>query len=269
MAKFRGRRAARKAGSASADGTVVDGEAREEPAAKEHVTGRERKPSPAGGKPADAWVDSAPEPAALDYAKVGEHVGTVLEAAKAAAEKMLIDASRDARQIRADAQLQAKVALEESQKQVERADAEAARLYADAKQRSDETRDEADTYAASTRQSADAEVAAILQNAEMQALDRVDAAQRRQRTLDRNIAATENRLRQLVGGVRELASGLEELVPAESMPDELACCRGRRPVVGDASIGRGTRARRRRAQRQLRVFARPLAGTSPRKPAAG
>jgi hypothetical protein len=220
MAKFRGRRAARKAGSASAGDTVVEGEAREEPAAKEHVTGRERKPSPAGGKPADAGADSAPEPAALDYAKVGEHVGTVLEAAKAAAEKMLIDASRDARQIRADAQLQAKVALEESQKKVERADAEAARLFADAKQQSDETRDEAETYAASTRQSADAEVAAILQNAEMQALDRVDAAQRRQRTLDRNIAATENRLRHLVGGVRELASGLEELVPAESTSDE-------------------------------------------------
>jgi F0F1-type ATP synthase membrane subunit b/b' len=218
MAKFRGRRAAHKAPNASAES--VDGEAREQPAATEQVT--RRKQSPAGGKPADAGADSAPEQVALDYAKVGEHVGTVLEAAKAAAEKMLIDASRDARQIRADAQLQAKVGLEESQTKVERADAEAARLYADAKQRSDEARDEADAYAASTRQAAEADVAAILQDAEMQALDRVDAAQRRQRTLDRNIAATEQRLRQLVGGVRELASGLEELVPPEISQESAA-----------------------------------------------
>jgi hypothetical protein len=222
MAKFRGRRAARKAANASAESTVVDGEAREQPAATEQVTGRDRKQSPAGDKSADAGADSAPDQAALDYAKVGEHVGTVLEAAKAAAEKMLIDASRDARQIRADAQLQAKVGLEESQTKVERADAEAARLYADAKRRSDEARDEAEAYAESTRQAADAEVAAILQDAEMQALDRVDAAQRRQRTLDRNIAATEKRLRQLVGGVRELASGLEELVPPEMSHESAA-----------------------------------------------
>jgi predicted nuclease with TOPRIM domain len=218
MAKFGGRRArqgkAASSGSAAGSRTV---EGKEPPA-----TGKARVDSTSSGPAGTAATAhaAAAQESAVDYAKVGEHVGTVLEAAKAAAEKMRLEATNDARQIRADAQLQARVGVEESQKKVERADAEATRLYAEAKQRSDDVREEADAYATSTREAAEAEAVVILADATQQASDEVDAAQKRQRTLDRNIAATENRLRQLVGGVRELASGLEELVPSASLPQQ-------------------------------------------------
>jgi predicted nuclease with TOPRIM domain len=176
----------------------------------------------ATGKPAAASDDSASGQAEFDYAKVGEHVSTVLEAAKAAAEKMLSEASKDARQLRADAQVETEVAIEEAKQNVEQARVEAARLHAEAKQRLDEVRDEADVYANGLRQAAEAEAAAILEGAEHLASERVDAAQSRQRILDRNIAAAENRLRQLVGGVRDLASGLEELVPPDPAAQQAA-----------------------------------------------
>jgi hypothetical protein len=225
MSKFGARRARRKAagGDAAVEGKVVDGEQRKgRQAAADKGTRTDGKSSPAAGGGSVTSTGNAAQPVAVDFERLGEHVGTVLEAAKAAAEKMRVEASIDARQIRADARLQARVELEEAQKKVARADAEAARLLAEAKQRSDETREEADDYAASTRQAADAEAAVILEDADQLATDRVDSAQKRQRTLDRNIAATENRLRQLVGGVRELASGLEELVPATSLPQQAA-----------------------------------------------
>jgi hypothetical protein len=159
-------------------------------------------------------VAAAPEQAVVDYAQIGEHVGTVLEAAKAAAEKIMQQAALDAKQIRSDAQLQVRVSLEEAQKQAERADVEATRLVADAKRHSDKVREEADAYAAGAREAAGAEAAVLIGNAERQATDGVHVAQRHKRTLDRKIEATEERVRQLVCGVRELASSLEELIPA-------------------------------------------------------
>jgi uncharacterized protein involved in exopolysaccharide biosynthesis len=169
----------------------------------------------ATGKSINASDDAASGLAELDYTKVGEHVSTVLEAAKAAAEKMLLEATKDARQMRADAQLEAQVAVEEAQKSVEQANANAGRVHADTKRRNDELRAEAEAYATSVRQAAEAQAAAIVDGAEQHASERVDAAQSRQRILDRNIAGAESRLRQLVGGVRALAIGLEELVPPD------------------------------------------------------
>ncbi len=211
MAKFGGTRARRKTGRARA---AVDVSA---PVGA--TTSGSAGMSPSSSADA-ASAEAASEQVAIDYARVGEHVGTVLEAAKKAAEQMRQQAASDARQLRSDAQLQAHVVLDEAQTKVERADAEATRLYAQAQERSEEIREESEEYAAKTRDAADVQAAGIIADAERQAAEGVEAAHKRKRTLDRKITATEQRLRELVGGVREVASGLEELLPETPLPPE-------------------------------------------------
>jgi membrane protein involved in colicin uptake len=153
------------------------------------------------------------------YAQLGEHVGAVLEATKEAAEKMRLQAAEAARQIRADADLKARVTVEEAQKKARQVEAGAALLEAEATERSTKISKEADAYAGTTREAADAQATAVLDRAQRQASERVRATQARLQTLDEHVAATEQRLRQRAAWMRDYASSLEDLVSG-SVPSE-------------------------------------------------
>lgn len=110
-----------------------------------------------------------------DYGKLGEHVASVLEAANAAAAKIREEAEKEVR----------------------------------------ETRQRANDYAAEKRREAEDEAADIVARAEREASEHTNVAQERGRALANNVALSEERLRQLVAGLRDLAGRLEELVQAE------------------------------------------------------
>lgn len=164
-------------------------------------------------------VTPAADPA-VDYAQLGGHVATVLEAATAAAEKLRVEAQAEAQQVRAKSEEQARDALETAKATEARAEAHAAGLAAEAEREGKEVRAKADIYASSRRQAADEEAAAVLARAEKQAALRERSSQERQRTLDQSVVRTEKRLRQLVVGLHELASGLAELVPAQDEDED-------------------------------------------------
>lgn len=155
-----------------------------------------------------------------DYAQLGEHVSAILEAAEVASKKMKLQATEAARKMRVDGEHQARVALEEAKKQARQIEAEAALLEAEAEKQSTKIRKEAETYAGTTRETADKEAAEVMDRAQRQASDRIRATRARLQTLDENVAATELRLRQLVGKLRELASSLDDLVSDSALPDE-------------------------------------------------
>ena len=152
----------------------------------------------------------------VDFAQVGEQVATVLEAARAAAETMRLEAETEARRIRAAGEREVREAQQSAKVTAERAEAEAATLRAESELRSKEVREQADAYANDTREAADAKAAAVLAQAEKQASARESAFQERRRLLDEGVVRTEERLRQLVSGLHELAGGLEDLVAPES-----------------------------------------------------
>jgi F0F1-type ATP synthase membrane subunit b/b' len=150
--------------------------------------------------------------ASVDFAQVGEQVAMVLAAAKEAAETMRSEARAEAQRIRTTSQKEAREAFETAKAAAERADSEAASARADAEQQSKELREQADEYASATREAADAKAAALLAQAEKRASARELTFQERRRSLDEGVVRTEERLRQLVSGLHELAAGLEELV---------------------------------------------------------
>jgi hypothetical protein len=147
----------------------------------------------------------------VDYAQIGEHVAAVLEAAKEAAEKMRLDAYTEAQKLRAAMKEQGHAALETAKATADRAEAHAASVSADAERQSREVREQADEYAKDRRKVADSEAAAVLARAEKQASVAERTFQERQLSLDESVIRTENRLRELVAGLHELASGLEQL----------------------------------------------------------
>jgi vacuolar-type H+-ATPase subunit H len=121
-----------------------------------------------------------------DYAKVGEHVASVLEAAKTAAAKITEEAREEAERLRSEAQ-----------------------------QKGQELTQRANGYEAEKLREAEEKASAIVAGAEREVSEQTRAAQERDATLARNVAMSEERLRQLVGGLRDLAAGLEELVNDE------------------------------------------------------
>jgi hemerythrin-like domain-containing protein len=149
----------------------------------------------------------------VDFTQLGQQVAKVLETAKDAAEKMKLAAQAEAEQLRKTIEEQARVEREAAKATAERADAEAASIRADAEQQSKEVREQADDYASKTREAADAKAAAVLARAEKQASAEEDTSRERRRALDEGVTRTEERLRQLVAGLYELAGGLGELVP--------------------------------------------------------
>jgi hypothetical protein len=169
-------------------------------------------------KDPSAWPGSSEAEAAapaLDFAQVGEQVASVLAAAREAAEKMKLEAIAETQRFRTAMEQQTRGALEKAKATKEEADAHAARVKADAERQSKELRTQADEYASRRRQAAEAEAAEVLARAQKQASVRERSVEERRRALDESVARTEERLRQLIAGLNNLASGLAELLPAQ------------------------------------------------------
>jgi F0F1-type ATP synthase membrane subunit b/b' len=182
--------------------------------------------SPAASRPADYTAqetgdDDGPHDAArltpkedeavelvTDYGKLGEHVTSVLEAANAAAAKIRDEARASAERLAERTRNEATALLEE-------AGVETEHLRAETEKEIRETRQRANDYAAEKRREAEGEAAAIVARAKREASEHTNAAQERGSALASNVALSEERLRQLVGGLRDLAGRLEELVQAE------------------------------------------------------
>jgi hypothetical protein len=147
-----------------------------------------------------------------DYAQLGEHVASVLQAARAAAEKITEEARQEAGRVQDGAREEATAILAEANRAASSMLSEADHLRAEAESKSAKTRDEAEAYAAEKRRDADAEASSLIAGAEQAAKHHVEAEARRKQALAENIEVTEKRLRDLVAGLRELAARLEDLV---------------------------------------------------------
>jgi cell division septum initiation protein DivIVA len=117
--------------------------------------------------------------APADYSHFGEHVASVLKAAEAAAERVAEDARRDAAAILGEAK---------------------------------DVREQAEVYAQQKQREADAQAAKVVEGAELTATRRVHEARQRNEALHKDLELTETRLRDLVTGLRNLASHLDGLL---------------------------------------------------------
>lgn len=147
-----------------------------------------------------------------DYARLGEHVTAVLEAANQAAAKIHDDARSSAQQIAERAQREADDQLEKARAKTEDLSHEAARLRIAAEEESRELKERANAYATEKRREADRQASALIARARREAGEHTKAAQDRSAVLAKNVELSEQRLRQLVSGLRDLAARLEELL---------------------------------------------------------
>jgi hypothetical protein len=150
--------------------------------------------------------------APADLEQVGQHVAAVLAAAEAAAKKLRGEAERDAAATREEA---ARLAEEIRRQAVREADGERAtsrRTLEEAELTATEIKGGADDYAATRRRDADERAAQIIREAEERAKALQTGADERDRTLRANIAASEQRLRELANSLRVVASSLDGLV---------------------------------------------------------
>jgi cell division septum initiation protein DivIVA len=149
---------------------------------------------------------------------LGEHVSSVLEAANNAAAKIREDARTNAERVTKESQSEASALLEEARRHAEKLSRESERLGAEAEKENRELARQAEAYAAGKRQEAEAEAATILSHARREASEHTRAAQERRIALDKDVALSEERLGQLVSGLRNLAVQLEELVRPDPEP---------------------------------------------------
>jgi len=174
-------------------------------------TAKSRPPDTA---PRTVNADDESEPL-TDYGRLGEHVTSVLEAANTAAAKIREDARTNAERVAKQSQSEARALLEQAQEHAEKLARESERLLAEAKKESREMTQRAEAEVADKHREAEAEATGILSRARREASEHTRAAQERRSALARDVALSEERLGQLVGGLRNLAVRLEELVQAE------------------------------------------------------
>jgi len=154
----------------------------------------------------------------MDYGKLGEHVTSVLEAANNAAAKIREDARTNAERVTKQSKSEASALLEEARTHAQKLSRESERLGAEAEKENRELARQAEAYATEKRQEAEAEAASILSRARRDASEHTRAAQERRIALDKDVALSEERLGQLVNGLRNLALQLEELVRPDPEP---------------------------------------------------
>lgn len=121
-----------------------------------------------------------------DYTKVGEHVASMLESARAAAVKIQQEANEDARRIADRSRADAAEVLADARSRASRLEAEAAQLRAEA--------------------------AEALSRAQHMVGEQSRAAEGRRTALETNVTLAEERLGQLVSALRELATRLEDVL---------------------------------------------------------
>ena len=177
-----------------------------------HEGNAKKRPPEAVPRTADAAEEAEP---LMDYGKLGEHVTSVLEAANKAAAKIQEDARANAERVTTQSQSEASALLEQARGHAEKLSRESERLSAGAKQESRELARQAEADAAEKRREAEAEATGILSRARREASEHTRAAQERRSALAKDVALSEERLGQLVGGLRNLAAQLEGLLQAD------------------------------------------------------
>lgn len=144
------------------------------------------------------------------FAELGQHVATVLETARAAAEKTRGEARQEAERI-----------LGEAREKAAQIEAETAEKRSAAFAAAEDVRTRADAYAERKQQEADEAAAQVIARAEGEARDVARAAEERQQELEANIERTEERLRKLVANMREVADRLEAFVGPDALDEAL------------------------------------------------
>jgi hypothetical protein len=137
------------------------------------------------------------------FAELGQHVATVLATAREAAEK------------------EAAAVLERARTQAAEIEADTAEKRTAAFAAAEDVRTRANAYAEHKRKEADEAAAEVLARSERQARELNRAAEERQQELDANVERTEERLRKLVAGLRELADRLDVLVGSDALDEAL------------------------------------------------
>jgi hypothetical protein len=182
---------------------------------------------------------------ATDYGKLGEHVTSVLEAANEAAGKIRDEARKNAGEIAARAQGEARASLEKARAETDELSHEANRLRVEAEEESRDMKQRANAYASEKRQEAERQASAVISRAKREATEHTKSAQERRLALARNVELSEQRLRQLVGGLRDLAGRLEELLQdAPKAVSGTAAEKQEQEVSIDESLRRSAAAQR-------------------------
>src|SRR5438552_5584856 len=151
------------------------------------------------------------------FAELGQHVATVLATAREAAERIEGDARREAALVLERAQAEATETLSQARDKAAEIEAETAEKRSAAIAAAEDIRARADSYAGQKRQEVDEAAVEVVARAERQARDRARAAEERQQALNVNVERTEERLRKLVTGLRELAGRLDVLVGSDTV----------------------------------------------------
>jgi hypothetical protein len=208
-------------------------------AEREHVKGVER----VLGSLANA-VAASPDPAlgssdveSASY-REGEQLNTVLGAAKAAAARIEEEARREGKRVCDQAQRKATEQRQAAHEQARAMRVKAERLRAEAEEWSKQTRAAAVSIAADLRAEAEAEARDILSAAEREAASFSENAERRKRALKMDICGAEDRLRQLVTGLRELAELLNVRLSTPLHRVGEGRRRSRRPTPYEPAVSR-------------------------------
>jgi len=184
-----------------------------------HMRRRFNEREETGGEQVEAPAPVAEAPEAGDggFAELGQHVATVLTTAREAAEKIRGDAGHEAAQVLERAKAEAEQTLAQAREKAAEIEKETAEKRSAAFATAEDVRTRADAYAENKRQEADEAAAEVLARAERQARERARGAEERQQALDSHVERTEERLRKLVTGLRELAGRLDVLVGSDSL----------------------------------------------------
>ena len=182
-----------------------------------HMRRRFNEREEAGGERVEAPAAEAPETGDGGFAELGQHVATVLATAREAAEKIQGDAQREATQVIERAKAEAEQTLAQAREKAAELEAETAEKRSAAFAAAEDVRTRADAYAEKKQQQADEATAEAIARAERQARERARAAEERQQVLDSHVERTEERLRKLVTGLRELAGRLDVLVGSDAL----------------------------------------------------
>jgi len=185
-----------------------------------HMRRRFNEREDGGAEQVEAPAAEAPEAGEREeggFAELGEHVATVLATAREAAERIEGDSRREATLVLERAQAEAAETLSQARDKAGEIEAETAEKRSAAIAAAEDIRARAEAYAEHKRQEADEAAEEVVTRAERQARDRSRAAEERQHALDSNVERTEERLRKLVTGLRELAGRLDVLVGSDAL----------------------------------------------------
>jgi cell division septum initiation protein DivIVA len=175
---------------------------------------------PTPEEPSDASEAEAPPERAASVdgmrGRVGEHVESVLQAAEDAAARLVEEAEAHAKRIREDAERDAASRVDEARGTAARLTEEAQQFHSEARATADEVRATAEEEASTRRADAEEEAARLRADAERDASTFVERTAARYEDLVNDTALAEDRLRRLVGGLRDVADRLDDLLePAE------------------------------------------------------